>query len=133
MMLRAKAEDPTSGEVVEVEVPVEAFVADIEYDLLLGYDWLARSDLLLYAKANALLVPGRPVRWLWGNNAQRKKYKEIMMMEPGDRQGLTNMCSIMSIKEVWTPRKPRGKLGKSHVTVVSRGGGGENGWKRLAE
>ena len=62
LRLRKMAENPATKEEVEVEIPAVAYAADIEYDLLLAYEWLARSDLLLYARANSLLIPGEPVR-----------------------------------------------------------------------
>ena len=122
MQMRVFAEEPATGEKVEVEMPVVAYAAEIEYDLLLAYDWLVRSDLLMYARLNSLLIPGEPVKRIWGKNRKRTRNREILMMRPGDRRALSQMCHVMTLRGVIKPMKPRTERVAKAESEASKGG-----------
>ena len=89
-----------TGGTEEMVIPVTAYGADIEYDLLLAYDWLRKSNMLLYAGTNALLIPGDPVRWVWGTNPQRPRYRQIVGMDEGPRKLMSQLRHILTIQGV---------------------------------
>ena len=121
MILQARAENPVNMEKALVEVPVKAFEAAIDYDLILAYEWLAKYDLLLYAKANALIVLGKPARWIWGVNAQRAKYQEIICMEGAQKEKLMDACYVIELKGVIIPKAhQKQKIGESEVVEEER-------------
>ena len=101
--LQFRAENPTSrqDEVVEMQ-GVRLYGASIEYELLLAYDWLASSGLLLYATANASLKLGRPLLWIKGKNAERSRFRRIQGLEPEDRRSLGDLCQIMAVEGLFT-------------------------------